>query len=122
MAGSWQLASSWLVMPSATGDAGAALILQNPHPTPVVVRYRFLGPRGPVGDPTGVAVTVPAGRTLVVPVSALAGATPVAVVISADGTLVAAGASSTATGAYAAVLGLPMNRTSPLVGASAARG
>ena len=116
VAGSSQAASLWLVMPSAAGGAGSALLLQNPHPTPVQVRYRFLGSKGPVGDPAGVALTVAAGRTLVVPLSALAGATPVAVVVSAEGTLVAAGASSTRTGGYALVLGLPMTGAGPLVG------
>jgi hypothetical protein len=102
--------STWLVMPTLPADGGqGVLILQNPGRAAVDLSIQIIGANGTLGL-TGIgARTVPAGRTLVIPLRTSTGFPVSAIVRTKVGTIVAAGASYVDDGAgYAATLGLPM--------------
>jgi hypothetical protein len=73
------------------------------------VSIRVIGASGGL-ELQGIGVrTVPAGRTLIVPLQTVSGVPVSAVVVAKDGTFVAAGASYVGDGAgYAATLGVPI--------------
>jgi hypothetical protein len=103
-------ASTWLVLPLLPAGGGqCVLVLQNPGRAPVDVSIRVIGENGPLQLAEVGARTVPAGRTVVIPLQTVPGAPVSAIVSAKDGTFVAAGASYVSDGAgYAETLGLPM--------------
>jgi hypothetical protein len=110
MGGSPSAFSTWLVMPTLPAKGGKGiLILQNPGRTAVDLSIQVIGANGALDLPGTGARTVPAGRTLLVPLQTLTGIPVSAIVRTKVGTIVAAGASYVDDGVgYAATLGLPM--------------
>jgi hypothetical protein len=103
-------ASAWLVLPLLpAGEGQCVLVLQNPGRAPVDVSIRVIGENGSLQLADLGPRTVPAGRTLAVPLQTVTGIPVSAIVRAKHGTFVAAGASYVSDGAgYAATLGLPM--------------
>jgi hypothetical protein len=111
--GTASVARQWLVLPTlpATGGQGV-LILQNPGREPVDVSIAAIGANGRLDLAGNGQRTIPAGRTVVVPLETASGVPVSAVVTAKDGTFVAAGASYVEDGAgFAATLGVPMTGT-----------
>jgi hypothetical protein len=102
--------AEWLVVPTTPPKGGKqVLILLNPGRAPVDVSIRVLGETGFLDLPGTGRRTVPAGRTLILPLQTSSGPGVSAVVTADRGTLVAAGASMVGNGTgYAVTLGLPM--------------
>jgi hypothetical protein len=103
-------ARAWLVLPTLPAEGGqGVLILQNPGRRPVDVSIRLIGANGRL-ELTGAGLrTIPAARTVVVPLQTVSGVAVSAIVVGKGGTFVAAGASYVGDGAgYAATLGVPM--------------
>ncbi len=100
----------WLVLPTLPAEGGqGVLILQNPGRAPVDVSIRAIGANGTLELPGAGMRTIPAGRTVIVPLQTVSGVPVSAIVAAKDGTFVAAGASYVKDGAdYAATLGVPM--------------
>lgn len=103
-------ARAWLVLPTLPAKGGqGVLILQNPGHAPVDVSIRLIGASGWLELPGAGLRTIPAGRTVVVPLQTVSGVAVSVVVVAKRGTFVAAGASYVGDGAgYAATLGVPM--------------
>ena len=103
-------ARAWLVLPTLPAEGGqGVLILQNPGRRPVDVSIRLIGANGGLELPGAGLRTIPAGRTVVVPLQTASGVAVSAIVVAKRGTFVAAGASYVGDGAgYAATLGVPM--------------
>lgn len=111
IAGAARPERSWLVLPSLPPGGGRAfVVLENEGPTEARVTIRLLGPNGPVSAAGLQSFQVAPGRTVRVPLPPTVEATPLsAVVVAAEGTVVAAGASySRGDRGYAATLGLPI--------------
>jgi len=103
---------AWVVIPTVDGEpARPQLVLVNPGPTPVRVTLQLLTQgSGPPLAP--VTITVPAGRVAGAPKGFLEQADRAAVLITADGPIVALGA-STSGGAkglasYGSAIGIPL--------------
>lgn len=98
---------AWLVLPPAPSDGGnETVVLMNPGKKSTTVGLRVIGPSGVVGAPT---VTVPAGRTVMFPLSQLGGSQLLSVVVSSLRGIVAGAVASTSSGdGFAATTGLPM--------------
>ena len=97
---------AWVIAPPAPpGGATETLILVNPGRRAVSVKLELIGPSGTEGEST---TTVPAGRTTIVPLSAPLSPSPAAVVVTAGGAGVVAGAvATTASGeGFAATTGV----------------
>ena len=108
-------ASSWVVMPTVGGAPNApGMVLGNPGATPVEVTLTMLGAEGvPEGVTEETTVTVPPTSTLGVPVEFIEGDPTAAVLaVAAEGTFVAAGASSSlgreGVASYAVAAGVPV--------------
>ncbi len=103
-------AAGWLVMPGLPPSGGRGLLLlENPGRTAVRVSLGFIGRTGPPRVAPAGSLTVPAGRMVVVDLSASTGSKPITVVVAArGGTIVAASASYSRGGGYGATLGEPM--------------
>jgi hypothetical protein len=101
-------AGAWLVMATVPPSGGTEfVVLENPGRTDAVVTFTLIG--GGSAPPLA-AVTVPAGRTIQVPLSAAVGKRSVSVEVHSEGgTIVAAGVSySSGDTGYAATLGIPI--------------
>jgi hypothetical protein len=87
-------ATAWVVTPTVDGgSAQPELVLVDPGPTAVRVTLQLLTPgSGPTGPP--VTITVPAGRVAGAPKGFLEQADRAAVLVTADGPIVALGAST----------------------------
>jgi hypothetical protein len=111
VAGTSDPASTWLVLPLVPPEGGeSVLVLQNPGRSPVDVAIRLIGGNGTVQPPEIGSRTVPAGRTVVIPLETGTGIPVSALVRAKDGTFVAAGASYVGDGeGYAATPGLPIS-------------
>ena len=83
------------------------MVLENPGRVDALVSFTVIGARG--GAALG-AVTVPAGRTVTIPLAPTVGKRAVSVLVTAsEGTIVAASVSYSSGGkGYAATLALPM--------------
>jgi hypothetical protein len=103
-------ARSWLVLPTLPAKGGqGVLMLQNPGRRPIDVSIRLIGANGGLELPGTGLRTIPAGRTVVVPLQTVSGVPVSAIVVAKSGTFVAAGASYVEGGSgYAATLGVPM--------------
>lgn len=110
MGGATGGAGRWLVMPGLPPSGGRGLLLlENPGRTAVHVSLGFIGRTGPPRVASVGSLTVPAGRMVVVDLSAATGAKPITVVVATrGGTIVAASASYSRGGGYGATLGEPM--------------
>ena len=110
MGGATAGAARWLVLPGLPPSGGRGLLLlENPGRTAVRVSLGFIGRTGPPKVAPAGRLTVPAGRMVVVDLSAAAGAKPITVVVAArGGTIVAASASYSRGGGYGATLGEPV--------------
>jgi hypothetical protein len=113
MDGTKSLARAWLVLPTLPAGGGqGVLILQNPGRGPVDVTIQLIGASGRLELPGAGLRTIPAGRTVVVPLQTVSGVPVSALVVGKGGTFVAAGASYVGNGVgYAATLGVPMTGT-----------
>jgi hypothetical protein len=101
-------ASAWLVMATAPPNGGTEfVVLENPGRTDAVVTFKLIG--GGAAPPLA-PVTLPAGRTIQVPLSAAVGKRSVCVEVHSEGgTIVASGLSySSGDTGYAATLGIPI--------------
>jgi len=101
---------AWLVLPAALGPtARSTLVLANDGAGPVQATLRQLsGPDGEAAAP--ITITIPPGRTATPPRSWLDTDPTAAVLVTADGALVALGAGTTGndqTNGYAMGLGVP---------------
>jgi hypothetical protein len=103
-------ARAWLVLPTLPAGGGkGVLILQNPGRAPVDVSIAAIGANGRLELPGNGQRTIPAGRTVLVPLETVSGVPVTAIVTAKSGTFVAAGASYEGDGAgFAATLGVPM--------------
>jgi hypothetical protein len=105
-------APAWVVIPTVDGEpAHPQLVLVDPGLTPVRVTLQLLT-QGPGPPPPPVTITVPAGRVAGAPKGFLEQADRAAVLITADGPIVALGA-STSGGAkglasYGSAIGIPV--------------
>jgi hypothetical protein len=105
-------APAWVVIPTVDGTpAHPQLVLVDPGPTPVRVTLQLLT-QGSGPPPPPVTITVPAGRVAGAPKGFLEQADRAAVLITADGPIVALGA-STSGGAkglasYGSAIGIPV--------------
>lgn len=109
--GAFVVAARWLVMPAVPGSGGSSLLaVQNPGGEDVNVALRLIGKAGPVDAPAIDRLTVPAGRTAIVHLSAAIGRKPISVVVTASGGTVVAGSASYSLGggAYSATIGEPI--------------
>jgi hypothetical protein len=109
--GATSTAGTWVVTPSVMGgDAKPGLVLVNPGEVPVAVTLHLVAPAGasPAGD---VSVTVPASSSLAAPPGFLASAPGAGVLVTAQGEIVAMGASTSQVGGrgtYAFAMGIPV--------------
>jgi hypothetical protein len=115
--GATSTAATWVVCPSVMGShATPGLVLVNPGATPVSVTLRLLATEdsAPASD---VTVSVPAGSTLAAPHGFLASAPGASVLVSAEGDVVAMGASTSelsgGPAAYAFSMGVQVPDASP---------
>jgi hypothetical protein len=101
---------AWLVLPTLPPEGGqGVLILQNPGRAPVDVSIRVIGANGTLELSGAGLRTIPAGRTVIIPLQTVSGVPVSAIVAAERGTFVAAGASYVKDGAgYAASLGVLM--------------
>jgi hypothetical protein len=85
---------AWLVMPTVAGNPPSpGLVIVNPGEASVDVTLRLL-PEGPTDPGEPVTITVPAQQALAVPTTFLARDPKAAVMVSATGSIVALGAST----------------------------
>jgi hypothetical protein len=109
--GTTSTADTWLVTPTVMGShATPGLVLVNPGDTSVTVGLHLLAIDGAsaAGD---VSVTVPASSTVAAPPGFLASSPGASVLVTADGGIVAMGASTSqlaGRGAYAFAMGVPV--------------
>jgi hypothetical protein len=107
LAGAPAPAAAWLVMATVPPSGGTEfVVLENPGRTDAVVTFTLIG-----GGAAPLApVTVPAGRTIQVPLAPAVGKRPASVVVHSEGgTIVAAGVSySSGDTGYAATLAIPI--------------
>jgi len=98
---------AWLV-PATTPPSGGTetVVLVNPGTRATTAGLRLIGPNGVVAAPT---VSIPAGRTLLFPLSGLYGAQPVSVLVSSLRGIVAGAVTTTPDGnGFAATTGVPI--------------
>jgi hypothetical protein len=108
LAGAPAPAAAWLVMATVPPSGGTEfVVLENPGRTDAVVTFTLIG--GGAAPPLA-PVTVPAGRTIQVPLAPVVGKRPASVVVHSEGaTIVAAGVSySSGDTGYAATLAIPI--------------
>jgi hypothetical protein len=105
-------APAWVVIPTVGGEpAHPQLVLVDPGPTPVRVTLQLLT-QGSGPPPPPVTITLPAGRVAGAPKGFLEQDDRAAVLITADGPIVALGASTSggakALASYGSAIGIPV--------------
>ena len=105
-------APAWVVIPTVDGEpAHPQLVLVDPGSMPVQVTLQLLT-QGSGPPPPPVTITVPAGRVAGAPKGFLEQADRAAVLITADGPIVALGASTSGGGkglaSYGSAIGIPL--------------